>query len=243
MKKITILFLCAFFTFSFAQEINYGFKLGGNLSNLRGDYPTINDPEVSLSNKNKVGFHVGAFLEYEINDRFSVQPEFLLSTQGNVVEVVEAYFDDVSNQNERITNSQTTNLTYLNLPIMLKYHITEKFDVELGPQIGFVVGAKSKLGYEDANFPEDNESITINLLQDGTYNYLGETLEIRSSINRLDYGINLGASYDLTEKIFVQARYYLGLSTIDKNSTNNTDLSSWNLKNSVFQLSLAYKLN
>jgi long-subunit fatty acid transport protein len=243
MKKIfTSIIICAFVPFLNAQEVHYGFKLGGNISNLVGDYPSINDSELSADHKSKLGIHLGMFFEHEINDRFSIQPELLLSTQGNKYEIIESYFDDISNSNEKITNTQTTRLTYLNLPIMLKYRLADKFFVEFGPQIGYLVSAKAEFEYEDANFPEDNESVTINLLQDGTVDFFGETATFKSTINRLDFGLNLGGSYDITEKIFVQARYYYGLSRIDKSSTNNLDFSSWNLKNSVFQLSVAYRL-
>lgn len=243
MKKIltstVIVIICSF---SQAQEINYGFKLGGNLSNLVGDYPEDTEPVITSDNKSKLGVNVGMFLEYEINNNFSFQPELLFSLQGNKYETKEEYFDDFTNQNEKVTLTQTTRLSYINLPLILKYHVTEKIDIEFGPQIGYLVGAKADFEYQDANFPEDNEEITIDLLNDGTYNFLGATIQWQEAINRFDYGLNLGASYDINENIFIQARYYYGLSTIDDNSTNGLDFSSWDLKNSVFQLSLAYKL-
>jgi len=32
----------------------------------------------------KIRFHIGGFAEYEINDKFTLQPELLFSTQGNL---------------------------------------------------------------------------------------------------------------------------------------------------------------
>lgn len=244
MEKIFILtiftMLC---TISKAQEINYGFKVGGNLSNLSGDYPNDPDPEISSDNKSILGVNLGFFLEYGLSRNFSIQPELLLSTQGSNFEIKEEYFDDFTNQTERASLTQTTNLTYINLPVMFKYHINDKIDIEFGPQIGYVIGAKTNFDYEDENYPEDNESITIDLLSDGSATFLGERIEWRGTLNRLDYGLNLGVSYDFTNKLFAQARYYYGLSTLDENSTFGVDYSSWDLKNSVIQLSLGYKIN
>lgn len=244
MKKIFILtlftMLCALTN---AQEINYGFKAGGNLSNLSGDYPDNPDPEITSDNKSILGVNLGFFLEYSLSRNFSIQPELLLSTQGNKLETKEEYFGDLTNQIERASLTQTTNLTYINLPVMFKYHINDKIDIEFGPQIGYVISAKADFDYEDENFPEDNESITIDLLSDGSYTFLGSRIEWRESLNRLDYGINLGVSYDFTYRLFAQARYYYGLSTIDDNSTFGVDYNSWDLKNSVIQLSLGYKIN
>ena len=74
-----------------------------------------------------------------------------------------------------------------------------------------------------------------------TYTFGGSTFEYTGKLNRLDFSLNLGASYDITEKIFIQGRYNLGLSTVDKNSTNGTSTNSWNMKNGVFQLSAGYR--
>ena len=74
-----------------------------------------------------------------------------------------------------------------------------------------------------------------------TYNVGGTTIQSKASANRLDFSLNIGSSYDITEKIFLQGRYNLGLSTVDKNSTNGSSTNSWNMKNGVFQLSAGYR--
>src|SRR5690606_10757405 len=129
--------------------------------------------------------------------------------------------------------TQNSKFTYINLPIILKYQLIDKLNIEFGPQVGFLVSAKADLEYEDHYDPSDNESVTIDLLKDGTYEFLGETLLVKKGMNQIDAGLNLGASYNLTNNLFVQGRYYRGLTKIDKNSTNGLDYSSFNLKNSI----------
>lgn len=211
--------------FAFSQEIKFGVKGGLNISSLRGNYPS----EIEKT-ESSIGFNIGGFAEYQINDKFSLQPELLFSTQGGKVQ-----FGNVD------IVTQQTKLSYLQLPVMLKYKIIDKLHIEFGPQIGYIVGARSQWEYKDSESSSNNESLTIDLLNDGTYKFLGTTFAIKPKLNRLDFGLNIGASFDFTEKFFVQTRYNFGLTTIDENSTNGSSTNSWNLKNSVIQISTGYK--
>ena len=233
--------LFSFVAFSYAQELNYGLKIGVNLSNLVGDYPSNLDEYTSMDNKSKLGFHIGGFLEYKFNDKFSIQPELLLSTQGNKIETVEEFYDSYYDEHYKESLTQNSNYTYINLPIILKYQIFNNLNIEFGPQVGFLASAKADFEYVDFYDSSENESITVNLLEDGVFEFLGQTFQVRKGLNRIDLGLNLGASYDFTENIFVQGRYYRGITKVDKNSTNEMDYNSWNMKNSVLQVSLGYR--
>ena len=232
MKKIilTSLMLCS--AFAFSQEIKFGAKVGLNISSLRGNYPAEID-----ETKSKIGFHIGGFAEYSINDKFALQPELLLSTQGGSSEVIEYYGGGTYFESFK----QTPKLTYINLPIMLKYKVIEKLSIEFGPQIGYLISAKSKWEYVDSTDPSENETIEVDLINDGTYTFGGTTVQVKPKTNRLDFGLNIGSSYDVTDKFFVQARYNLGLTVLDKNSTAGSSTNSWDLKNSVIQISTGYR--
>lgn len=233
MRKIilTSLMLCS--AFAFSQEIKFGAKVGLNVSNLRGNYPAGIDEHNS-----KIGFHIGGFAEYEINDKFTLQPELLFSTQGNTY----GYKDYYGGGSYYDGADYNLKLNYLNLPIILKYKVIEKLSIDFGPQIGYLMSAKTKIDVtEDSRDPSQNYSVEIDMLNDGTYNVGGTTIQSKASTNRLDFSLNIGASYDITEKIFLQGRYNLGLSTVDKNSTNGSSTNSWDMKNGVFQLSAGYR--
>jgi hypothetical protein len=217
----------------FSQEIKFGAKVGLNVSNLRGDYPT----EINEKNS-KVGFHLGGFAEYKINDKFILQPELLFSTQGNEYGIKEYYgggsYYDGADYNLIIN--------YLNLPIIFRYKVMEKLSIDFGPQIGYVLSGKTKINViEDSRDPSQNYSFEIDMLNDGVYDFDGTTVQVKASLNRLDFGLNFGSTYDITDNFFVQGRYNLGLSNIDKNSTNGGNTNSWNMKNGVLQFSAGYK--
>jgi long-subunit fatty acid transport protein len=233
MKKfiLTSFMLCSVFAFS--QEVKFGAKVGLNSSNLKGDYPAaINE------HNSKIGFHIGAFAEFEIADKFSLQPELLYSTQGNTYGYKTYYGGGTYYEGAEYD----LKLNYLNLPVILKYKILEKLSIDFGPQIGFLVSAKTKIDVtEDSRDASQNYSVVIDMLNNGTYNVGGTTIQTKASANRLDFGLNIGGTFDITESTFFQARYNLGLSNVDKNSTNGTSTDSWNMKNGVFQLSAGYR--
>lgn len=95
------------------QQVKFGPKAGVNFANISG----LDNSEM------KTGFHVGAVAEIKFNEKFSIQPEVVYSTQG-------AKFT-YNNAEVKLNND------YINVPIMAKYYIVDGFSVEAGPQVGF----------------------------------------------------------------------------------------------------------
>jgi long-subunit fatty acid transport protein len=201
MKKITLSIVAVLaFGFANAQEVKFGAKAGLNVSTLTGD---VNDAS------SRVGFHVGGFAEIKLSDKFSVQPELLYSAQGAKGSYNE--FDGMD-----ITSIDvTTKLAYINVPVMAKYYVAEKFSLEAGPQIGFLVSAKEKYSAGGDSAEED----------------------VKDAYKSIDFGVNFGAGYDFTENLSVGVRYNLGLSNIAKNEEGDNT----KIKSSVFSLSVGYK--
>ncbi|KIA99211.1 hypothetical protein OA93_06165 [Flavobacterium sp. KMS] len=201
MKKITLSIIAVLaFGFSNAQEVKFGAKGGINLSTLTGDIDNASS---------KVGFQVGGFAEIKLSDKFFVQPELLYSTQG------------AKNKVSGFGYSEENKLKfgYLNVPVMAKYYVIEKLSLEAGPQIGFLVSAKSE--YSSTGFGEDES----------------EKVDVKDQFKSIDFGVNFGAGYDFTENISAGVRYNLGLSNI----TDFGDGDNAKFKNSVFSLSVGYK--
>lgn len=208
MKRILFLIVAAAtFTVSQAQEIKYGAKVGLNIASISGDVE---------NNKSLIGAHLGAFVEIKLADKFAFQPELLYSMQGTKIEYSESVPDYAYSYKEK------NKLGYLNVPLMAKYFATEKFFVEAGPQVGFLISAKSDF--------EESET------------FMGETdsfsgdVDIKSNLKSVDFGLNFGLGYEFTSQFFASARYNFGLSNI-----NNVSGSSADLKNGVLQFSLGYK--
>lgn len=190
MKKITLSIIAVLaFGFTNAQEVKFGVKGGINFADFGGD--DIGD------NSSKIGFLVGGFAEIKLSEKFAIQPELLFSTQGTKFKTDG---DDLK-----------FNLSYINLPVMAKFYVVDKFSLEAGPQIGFLVGAKAKAGDEDE--------------------------DIKDSFKSIDFGVNFGAGYDFTENLSAGVRYNLGLANI----LDTEDGDDSEIKNSVFSIAVGYK--
>ena len=224
MKKITLtlLGLVAFSTSALAQqEVKFGPKAGVNFANLNGD---VED------NKMLIGFHVGAFAEIKFNDKFAIQPEILYSAQG--AKVKESGTEMMMGVPVNYTAEGTAKLNYINVPIMAKYYITESFAVEAGPYVGFLMTAESE--YET--------SITAG----GVTQTEKSTEDMKDSSNSIDFGVGVGASFNLDNGFFIGARYNLGLSKVGKEYTENVGGTNFtveaaDIKNGVIQVGVGYK--
>ncbi|NHN25216.1 PorT family protein [Flavobacterium jejuense] len=104
----------------------------------------------------------------------------------------------------------TSHLNYLNIPVMAKYFVAEGFSLEAGPQIGFLLSAKDKGD--------------------------GEDVDTKEYYNSTDFGMNVGAGYDVTENINLGLRYTFGLSNIAKDAP-----SGYKVGNSNIAFAVAYK--
>lgn len=172
IKKIVIMIICfTFVTGAFAQDkkFTWGVKAGLNLANFIGK-----DVE---DTKMKVGFNVGVVSEYSFCEKFAVGPELLFSTQGCSINIPDA-------------PKMKVNAQYINLPIMLKYYVIENLSINLGPQLGYAVSFKGKIGSEKVDYP---------------------------GAKKFDVSLGVGATYNF-EKIFVDARYNYGLTKVIENA-------------------------
>jgi hypothetical protein len=108
---ILIVFTVLFTTIAFAQGIDLGIKAGATFANLTG----------ATDASTKTGFVGGAFLTIKFSDKIAIQGDLLYSQQGAKLEL-----DDI-------------NLNYINFPIVLKYYIIKRINIQAGPQFGTVV--------------------------------------------------------------------------------------------------------
>ncbi len=80
----------------------------------------------------------------------------------------------------------TIKFRYVDVALLAKLNVCKKFGVFAGPQVGFLTWAK-----RDSSFTS-------------------EMIDLRNDFKDEDYGLVVGAEYNFTPHIFVNARYYHG---------------------------------
>jgi len=135
MKKLFFAVIIAALTITSLNAQTFGVKAGANLSNYSyngGDY----DDELNDAQKSLFGFHIGGFAEFEISDQFAFQPELLFTMQGTKFE------ESGEEYGVSYSSEYTSKQSYINIPLMAKYYVAEGFNIQAGPQIGFLMSSK-----------------------------------------------------------------------------------------------------
>jgi opacity protein-like surface antigen len=108
-------------------------------------------------------------------------------------------------------------LDYINVPVLAKYYFVDGFYGEVGPQIGFNVNSEI-----DSNPDGDSGDIDFN----------------NDAINTVDFAVVGGLGYKLSNGLFFNARYNLGLSDV----FSSEDLGGFDLdaRNRVFMIGAGF---
>ena len=161
MKSFIVLFTLCFPAFSSFSQIGFGIKGGWN-----GSWINFEEKEMVM------GFHVGAFTDISLSEKFRIQPELLYSTRG-VVNPEYFYPFDLS-----------IDLDYLSIPLMANYQASQKFSLQAGPEINVLLAAKIE-AYDSSRDTRPYEKIEMGIAG-------GFTFELLSNLRlyaRYIYGI------------------------------------------------------
>lgn len=183
MKLILlILSFITFFNSVTAQlTVNFGVKGGANFSTFIGS-------EAGTANS-LTSPYAGGFAQFSAGNnedgfiRYAFLGELFYSGQGAK------------------SNDEEIKLSYINLPIVVqRYFGGSGFYLETGPQIGFLISAKDKIG--------------------------GETTDVKSDYKKTDFSLLGGLGYKFQNGLGINARYTLGLGSLDGSDTHNAMLSA-----------------
>ena len=105
-----LLILVLFTTKSFSQGVDLGIKVGANFASLTDDVET------------RTGLNFGAFATIKFSDKIALQGDLLYSQQC-----------------AELLNIGKVDLDYINVPVVLKYYLVKKLNIQAGPQFGFLV--------------------------------------------------------------------------------------------------------
>ena len=232
MNRIITSIAVAFATLTVAnaQEFKVGAKAGLLLSDLSTSNISIQTTErnvphlqtIELNTTLKAGFHFGGFIEYGFNDRLFVEGGIDYAFQGAKVKSVKT--TDLNLSNQRVTydeykpDNTSIKTQQLNIPLWVKYDIAG-FRPKVGVNLGFLTKAEFKGKNENGN------SETLSLDPDKTF----------------DFGLGVGAEYNLPFGLFFDATFNLGLTDVSTKEKTAEKFPSLTFKNRVIQIGVGYK--
>jgi hypothetical protein len=146
------------------NEAEYGIKAGINFAELWGE-------DALPESDRKVGYSFGVYASYKISKQLKLQPEVIWSLQG-----------------ENSEKSGRYKISYVNIPVMLKWN-EGNFYYELGPQFGLLTVHTAK------SVPDE--------------------LKLEN-FETFDFSVNAGLGYKLAEDWAIGLRYCQGLTNIAK---------------------------
>ena len=165
----------------------------------------------------QLSYQAGLFMEYRFTDWFSASPEVVFAAQGGKYQIKR--LDDYY--------KETDHINYINVPVMLKFYVTPELSIDFGPQVGFNVYSKNT-----AELKEGGEKDKI-------------TTDLKEYTKTVDFGLGLGLTYNITDEVFVQGRYTMGLTRVfDTKAYDNVVLEVIgfdNPKHSNGQISIGYR--
>lgn len=170
MKKSLTLSLIALFAINLASAQDLPkFGLTGGLLNTNVDFKTSNSilNLVGVNNFAKInstGFYIGGVVDIEVLGNLHIQPELLYGSAKD--------------------------LSFVYLPVMVKYYVADKFNVQVGPQLNF-----------SSNLDDIKRAIR------DTEELIGTNGNVDDVLKTFGIDLGIGAGFDVTDNLGIQARY------------------------------------
>ena len=153
------------------ENFHFSLKLGVNYSIIHG----------FEEGKNASSFNFGLVNNIRLTDRLTLTPEFipLAPRQIKDVPVITTGNPDLDDLLVEV-ESADRKLSYIDIPVLLKVKLSERFSISAGPQISFLTGAS-----------DTYKSIPIEDVR------LTTEVDIKSALNSIDIGATIDLMYIL----------------------------------------------
>lgn len=168
------------------------------------------------------GFHVGAFASFDLSDNLYLRPELLYSTRSTSESLSSSFtFFGVTTTTEADVKS---NLSYLELPLMLGIGFSDRVSLQVGPAFGFLLGSKTTVS--------GSQSVTV--AGGTTTTSLDEEDTSTEGLRGTEVAGVIGLGYRMDSGLDLGLRYWRGFTTVEE----ETDLTK--TYQNMLQFSVGY---
>ncbi|MCK4677291.1 MAG: PorT family protein [Bacteroidales bacterium] len=229
---IAIIFVFLFSSFSLAQAQNmtWGLKFGLNAGT------PVGKAEKEASGSPAVGPRMGGFVRFKVKSRIDLQAEVLYSFKGGSYEtpvsgdtvykqVISGITFNIPTYYKGWVEGQFDNI-YLDIPIMARFHTSERFFLLFGPQVSYLLKGKNT-GTADIEIGENFSKVT------------DEPFDESDQLNLWDYSLILAGNYQTRKGWNVDLGISAGLRSIYK---SNYDKVEGVIRNIYLYCTIGYTL-
>jgi len=198
LKKFAILLFCGFLSTSIhAQNFGGGLILGLSTSQVSGDH---------LGGFNKAGLLVGGFIDLQLNKTLKGQMEMTFIQKGS------------NNPNMNENSYSDISLSYVEIPLLLKYQQSSTIAIEGGIETAFLISASDNDIYGQISANSTKE------------------------FNTTDISIFIGMDYSINPRLILNSRISNSIIPIRAHASGATFQLNKGQYNSVLSFALHYIL-
>lgn len=223
MKKVLILlfgitaFLCQSI---YAQDLKMGLHVGGNLSGYTGGKQYI-----IYDKSNKVGYEIGADIQYFLKNKISIASGISLLQTGGKFSVMSSYTSSIGHGETEFPAVNTKALS-LEIPLKFGYDISLCNGFALTPNVGVYgrygvssIKDKVKIIGDKTNYKWDS------------YKDFNKDMHHIDAFKKFEYGVLIGISTKISNHYVISLNYKRGLNTLS---------SQYDLKKSDLSCTIGY---
>ncbi len=202
MKNTLIITILIVLNLSVLGQHNFGLKLNGGISRLSSNLVGTNATSKIRSAPSGLG---GAFYNYELGEKSILGVELLFS---HIQSKETMSFSLINSDGVNVgytTSDIYRNISYLSLPIYYGFK-KNRFTFNAGFRVSYAL----KTGGS-----QKGETVLNGRTEQIDYEY------DELNIDDFDFGARAGLTYNLTDKIDLEATYYYGTNNILTNNNNN----------------------
>ncbi len=217
MKKIFIALVFIMATVSFLNaEIRYSVKVGGGITSgfdIKQSFPMfmgpISAPLTAPAMHKDFSFDLmgGFAAEYKLSEMFSLQAEVLYAPK--TVALTAEIKDHIGTTIQSRIADCTIDNTYIDVPVMLKLNVANKFSVLVGPSASFLI-------HNDFETKLRVEQYVTNAPGGGMTQFFSYDGKLEDQFKSVVFNIHAGVEYPLTETMYAEFRYVQGITSMEK---------------------------
>ncbi|MEM6737850.1 MAG: outer membrane beta-barrel protein [Bacteroidota bacterium] len=98
-----------------------------------------------MTSSTYTSFHAGFFSEIKVSEVLFIAPEVMYSLEGGEYNIGFV--------------SGTDRISFINVPILLKFYLKEWINIHFGPQLGFLIKAESEVNGVKTGFTDEVENL------------------------------------------------------------------------------------